>query len=287
MTAVTVSIKGTSFVTTTELNGKYSIGNIPGGIYIVDFTFIGYRTIEYTGIKLNNGEQKILDVKMTSTAMTIGDGVTVYGDKPLVNVDDAGSKGNVNKKIIDAIPDRNIQGILNTQTGIVQSPEGIHIRGGRTYETGFMIDDVSATDPLAGTGFGLDVASNSIDNIDISTSSSDVANGNSTAGTVNTKTQSGGKKFALNLSAKKDNLSFNKNWNSVFNTSSYELGIGGPVRLMQEKNKKDSRLHYFTSLKLFFSDTYIKNPANQVVSSIYNDTRWSPFEDNRWSGMLK
>ena len=39
-------------------------------------------------------------------------------------------------------------------TGAVQSSDGIHIRGGRNYETGFYIDDVSARDPLAGTGFG-------------------------------------------------------------------------------------------------------------------------------------
>lgn len=288
MAVVTVSIKGTSFVTTTELDGKYLFSNIPAGNYIVDFTFIGYKTIEYTGIKISEHESKTLNVKMVATTMTIGDGITVYGDKPLVDVEDAGSKGNVGKQIIEAIPDRNVQGILNTQTGIVQSPEGIHIRGGRTYETGFLIDDVSAGDPLAGTGFGLDVGSNSIDNIDISTSSSDVANGNSTAGTVNTKTRNGSEKFALNLSAKKDNLGFDKNWNSVFNTSSFEVGMGGPIRVgWLATDHKFSKFHYFTSFKTFFSDTYIKNPANQIVSSLYPAKTWTPFEDNRWSGMLK
>ena len=50
----------------------------------------------------------------------------------------------MNKEQIEMAPTRQIQNLLNTQTGVVQSSDGIHIRGGRNYETGFYIDDVSA-----------------------------------------------------------------------------------------------------------------------------------------------
>ena len=154
----------------------------------------------------------------------------------------------------------------------------------RTYETGFFIDDVSAADPLAGTGFGIDLGSNAIDDIEVSTSSSSVEYGNSTSGVVNAKTKSGGDIFSLNASAKKDNLGFNSDWNSVWNNSVYELGMGGPFK---RKKTVTPKFRYFTSFKFNFTDNYFMHPANQVISSIYPDSLWSPFEDNRWAGMLK
>lgn len=89
---------------------------------------------------------------MGVSAITLDDNIIVIGEKPLVDVEDSKSTQKIGKDQIESAPSRQIQGIINTSSGVVQNAEGIHIRGGRTYETGFFIDDVSATDPLAGTG---------------------------------------------------------------------------------------------------------------------------------------
>ncbi len=281
---VTVALKGTSFGTVTDIDGNYSINNIPSGTYNIECSYVGYERILLTGIKISDGEQKKIDIQLGVSAITLDDNIVVIGEKPLVDVEDSKSSQKIGKDQIESAPSRQIQGIINTSSGVVQNAEGIHIRGGRTYETGFFIDDVSATDPLAGTGFGIDLGSNAIDDIEVSTSSSSVEYGNSTSGTVNAKTKSGGDKFSVNASHKRDNFGFNKDWNSTFNNSIYELGIGGPLKF-----KKDvaSKLKYYTSFKFNFTDNYFHNPANQVVSSVYPDTLWSPYQDNRWAGMLK
>ncbi len=281
---VTVVLKGTSYGTVTDIDGNYSINFLPEGTYQIECSYVGYERILLTGIKISAGEQKKLDVQLGISAYTLDDNIVVIGEKPLVDVEDSKSSQKIGKDQIESAPSRPIQGIINTAAGVVQNAEGIHIRGGRTYETGFFIDDVSATDPLAGTGFGIDLGSNAIDDIEVSTSSSSVEYGNSTSGTVNAKTKSGGDKFSVNGSHKRDNFGFNKNWNSTFNNSIYELGMGGPMKL---KKAAPSKLKYFTSLKFNFTDQYFHNPAKQVISSVYPDSLWSPYQDNRWAGMLK
>ena len=281
---VTVSLRGTTLGAFTDIDGNYKLTNIPAGNYIAEFTYIGYEKIVVTDVKLIGGEEKKLNVQMGASAHTFEDAVVIIGEKPLVDVEDAKSTQQIGKDQIDNAPSRPIQGIINSSQGVVQNADGVHIRGGRTYETGFFIDDVSASDPLAGTGFGIDLGSNAIEDVEVSTSSSSVEYGNSTAGVVNAKSKSGGDKFSLNFSHKRDNFGFNSDWNSVFNNSVYELGMGGPFKMKKEAKPK---LKYFTSFKFNFTDNYFGSVASQVVSSLYPDSAWSPYEDNRWAGMLK
>ncbi|MCY7408846.1 MAG: TonB-dependent receptor, partial [Chitinophagales bacterium] len=298
---VTILVKGTKYGAVTDENGAYKI-QLPAGTFQIEVSYIGYEKLLYTGITIKEGEQKILNMQMNSSAVTLDQDIVIIGERPLIDVEESKSTSQISRDIIDAVPNRNVQGLLNTQTGVVLNPEGIHIRGGRTYQTGFYIDDVSASDPLAGTGFGIDIGSNAIDIIDVTTSAPGAEYGDASAGIVNTKTRTGGDHFALSFSAKRDNFGFNNDWNSTFNQQNYEAGFGGALKFRPLSNStqrgEDSSptkahtpakrgLHYFVSMKANFTDTYIQNPAEQVTSSLYPSTSWSPYEDNRWSGTLK
>jgi hypothetical protein len=280
---VTIMITGTRFGTVTDEFGRYTI-NLPSGTYTINVSYIGYESTMYTGIVLKEGEHKTMNISMNATMVTIDQEIVIVGDKPLIDVEESKSSSQISRELIAAAPTRAIQGLLNTQTGVVLNPEGIHIRGGRTYETGFYIDDVSATDPLAGTGFGIDIGTNAIDNIEISTSTPGVEYGDATSGIVNTKTRTGGDQFAFSLALKRDNFGFNSDANSSFNQSTYETSAGGPVKFNKDFPAK---FHYLASFKFNFTDTYIKQPASQLTSSLYPNSFWTPYQDNRWAGMLK
>ena len=277
---VNIILTGTNFGAATDFDGKYSIEGIPAGEYNIQISFIGYEQLLFTGQKFAAGEKKKLDVTLNSTSVIFEDAVVIIGEKPLVDVEDASTGSSMNKEQIEMAPTRQIQNLLNTQTGVVQSSDGIHIRGGRNYETGFYIDDVSARDPLAGTGFGIDIGSNAIEKVDVTTGGAGVEYGNATAGVVNTTTRSGEDQFEFNATYKRDNFGFNADTRSNWEQQVMELGLGGPLAFKK-------KLTYYSTLRLNFSDTYIQNPADQVVSSLYPDTRWSPYQDNRWAGMLK
>ncbi|MCS6917107.1 MAG: carboxypeptidase-like regulatory domain-containing protein [Chitinophagales bacterium] len=278
---VAIVAKGTRYGAVTDENGFYRL-ELPAGTYQLEASYIGYEKMLYTGIALKAGESRTLNISMKVTAVTLDEEVVIIGDRPLIDVEDSRSRNQLNRDVIEAVPVRNVQGLLNTQTGVVLNPEGLHIRGGRTYQTGFFIDDVSASDPLAGTGFGIELGSNAIDQLEVSTSAPTAEYGDAASGIVNTRTRSGGDRFALDASVKQDHFGFNSQWASVFNQTTVDGSAGGPVWL-----KGSKRLRYFTSIRLHFTDTYIKNPADQLVSSLYPDTRWAPRQDNRWTGMVK
>ncbi len=298
MFAVNVFIKGTSLGTRTDFDGNYKIENIASGEYSIEFSYIGFEKKLFTGIKFSDGENKILSTDLNESALTVDQDIVIIGERPLIDVEDGKNTKTIGSDVIEIAPVKSIENILNSQTGIVQNPEGIHIRGGRTYETGFLIDGVSAQDPLAGTGFGIDLGTNAIDDIEITTSGSNAEYGDATSGIINTKTKEGGDKFSLSFSHKRDNFGFNSDWSSSWNSSVYELGMGGTIEFPffikenrnpdgTKQNLKTKKLRYFISLKNQFTDEFIKNPADQVTSSVYPDKFFSPFQDNRWAGLLK
>ncbi|HMT12994.1 MAG TPA: TonB-dependent receptor, partial [Ignavibacteria bacterium] len=91
---------------------------------------------------------------------------------------------------------------------------------------------VSVQDPLAGTGFGLQLSAQALEEVEVITGGYNAEYGQATSGVVNVKTKDGAyNKFSLNLSYKRDNLGFNKDSRSSFNTDIFEANISGPEPL--------------------------------------------------------
>lgn len=283
-----IILKGTTKGTSTTIDGSYRITEIKPATYDIEVTYIGYKKMVITGIKVSKAEEKLLNIKMEPTALTLDQEVVIIGEKPLIDQDQSKTENIISAEKIEAAPVRQINQMLNSQAGVINSPFGINIRGGRTYETGFYIDGVSAKDPLAGTGFGLDIGSNSIQEMEVSTGGVDVEYGNSTAGTVNTKTRSGGNKNEISINYKRDNFGFNKNSSSCFNQQLFELNTGGRLKFAEKPLPgKETKIRYYIALRSSLTDDYLRNPANQLHSSIISSDFWAPYQDNRWSAFIK
>ena len=285
---VTVLVKGTSLGTATDGNGQFTIRGIKPGEYSIELSYIGYKKIIQTGVKLKSGEQRDLGTFQMQEATANIDEVVVLGKKPLIDIEKGQSVNTINQENIELAPARQLQKIINTQPGVIQSPAGVSIRGSRTYETGTYIDGVSVTDPMAGTGFGLDIGANAIGEIEITTGGIGAEIGDATAGVVSAKTKTAGNKFDIGINYKRDNFGFNKNWISSWNSQLIEMNIGSPLF----KEKLGGRLKVNLALRAAFTDEFYKNPANQVSSSLLREqglgaTSLTPFQDNRWSGFFK
>lgn len=289
LVGVTVLLKGTSQGTMTDATGNFLLKNVKQGEYNLEFSYLGYQKVLITGIRVMAGKQSSVETVELQTAATTMDEVVVRGKKPLVDIDKPQTINTINQDNLELAPSRQLQQIVNTQPGVVQSPAGVNIRGGRTYETGTYIDGVSVTDPLAGTGFGLDIGSNAISEIEITTGGIGADVGDATSGVISTKTKRGGERFEVTASYKRDNFGFNKNWRECWNSQVGELNVSGPFMKKLLKNK----LKFSLATRASFSDEFYKNPANQVVSSLYpeknadNSRFWTPYQDNRWSAFLK
>jgi hypothetical protein len=67
--------------------------------------------------------------------------------------------------------------------------------GGRVYETQYVIEGVNAQDPLAGTGFGVEVSQVAIEEMEVITGGVDAEYGDGTSGVVAVRLREGGDKW--------------------------------------------------------------------------------------------
>ena len=111
-------------------------------------SLIGYKTVEFTGIKIEPNQTKQINVEMSETVLTLGQDVMVVGDKPLVDVDETQSKKTISEDDIKNAVVENVSDVVSQQAGVVKTDNSIHIRGGRAYENAFLLNGVSVQDPF-------------------------------------------------------------------------------------------------------------------------------------------
>ncbi len=292
---VNIIIKGTYYGAATDLNGDYQIDNITPGIYTVDISFIGFKALQYTGIKIEPNKTTRLDVVMVETSLTLEQDVIVVGEKPLIDVEETQSKSVISKEDIENAVLENVNDIVTQQTGVVKSDNSIHIRGGRSYENAFLLDGVSVQDPLSGTGFGLQLSAASIEEVEVITGGFNAEYGQATSGIVNVKTREGSGKYSGYFSYKRDNLG-ERTSNHVFNIDIVETNLSGPepftsFLLPALGIKIPGNLSFFLSFYMGISDGitqgYYKPTAAQLVSSTFGGTKYALRAENSWFGLGK
>jgi outer membrane receptor protein involved in Fe transport len=276
-----IVVVGTTQGATSDADGNFTIAGLRAGSYNVQVTYIGYETKLFTGIRVRDGADTRLDVVLAEKGVEAVDEIVVVGERPLVDVEAATSSSTVTREQIEAAPVRGVQGVVGQQQGVTLDPTGLYIRGGRASETGFIVDGVSAKDPLSGTGFGLDLGSNAFSEVEVTTGGVGADVGDVTSGVVSVRTQEGTDQFRGSFAHKRDDFGFNGDWQSNFRSSLYEASLGGPI--------VRRKLRFFTSGQVELEDGFTRFTTNpdQLRSSILSGTTFLPNAANRWNGLAK
>ncbi len=288
LVGATVRLKGTYYGSTVKVDGTYKIANVNPGEYTIEISLVGYTPIQKTGVKVKAGETSVHNFKMKEASVR-SEEIVVIGERPLIDIEQASTSSVISRDLLETSAARDIKEVVASQVGVTQTPFGVYIRGGRSYETGTYIDGVSASDPLAGTGFGVDLSAKALQEVEITTGGAGVEYGESPAGVIALKTKEGTNDWHGSFSHRRDNFGFSNYKTPVrpnnlnlpglgWNTTFYDVAFSGPI--IRDK------LFFFTSLNTQFSDEFMQNPANKLRSSIASDF-FTPFNDNRWSGMFK
>ena len=276
----TVLLIGTYKGAATDVNGNYTITGIKPGDYSIRVSYVGYKEKIFNGISIGKEGDFTLSTALEEQTNEL-ESVEVIGEKPTVDLESGKSEIRIGAADIKEMNVRNVQDVTAMQAGVSQSPDGLQIRGGRVYETQYLVDGINAADPLAGTGFGTEVSAGSVQDITIMTGGSD-AEYNSNSGVIVTKIKEGGDRFTVGGTWKRDNLGTNVNQGTAWNTDIAELSIGSPIPFTNKK------LTFFTSGTVSLTDDYFRLYANQLNSSLLPDaTAWSPRQDNKWTHTLK
>ena len=278
----TVFIIGTYKGGLTDEKGNYSISGIKAGDYSIRYTYLGYTEKVYNGISIPANGTRSLNVKMVEVGTTLGE-VEIVGKKNLIDLESGQSETDVSAKDIAQMSVTNVQDVVAMQVGVSENPDGIQIRGGRVYETEYLVDGISAQDPLAGTGFGVDVNASAVQNVKVVTGGSSAEYGGGTSGVIATNIREGANKFEFSGSYRRDNLGFNTNQGPSWNTDEGNISLSGPVPFTNDK------VTFFVNGSMMFSDNYYGPVADQLHSSLFpsNDSVWAPRQHNSWGNTIK
>lgn len=284
---VNIVVLGTYYGAATDLEGYYEIPNMSPGVYNLKVSFIGYTVVQRTGVKVHANEVTTINIALEPTILALGQEVTVIGERPLLDVEDTATRKRMTSGDIQVAVVEDVRDIVAIQSGVVEMDDEIHIRGGRAYENAYLLDGVSVQDPLAGTGFGLRLSANAIEELEVITGGFAAEYGQAMSGIVKVKTKEGSSNYHGSISYKLDH--FGPDWEANFNTDVMDFSLSGPepitnLLLKPLGIKFPGKLTFFTSGSIYVSDSYLEK-AIDLQPSIAPEF-FAPRQNNEWSGLV-
>jgi len=157
-----VVVVGTPYGAMSMEDGSFFIRNIPEGAYTVRASYMGYEHEEHDSVSVKPYSTTEVDFRLFRTVLQTTEEVLVTAERPMVEVDVPSTVRSVNEEQIREMPVTDIEDVVGLQAGVVESDDEIHIRGGRTDETLYIIDGVKMRDLISGKSSALDVSARSV-----------------------------------------------------------------------------------------------------------------------------
>lgn len=270
---VNIILEGTTIGTATDLDGNYLILNVPVGTYNAIFRHVGYREVTVKNLKVLVGFTTTQNVEMSQEAVELQE-VVISAERPIIPKDQTGTVRVVTNEQIQLMPVRGFREIAATSAGVVQGERGgeINIRGGRSEETGYIVDGVWTNNPLTG-GSTAFVSQRAIQEMVVMTGGYSAEYGNVMSGIVNVSTRSGKPNYFGSLEYVTDNIigdglkGLRSTGHELMNVS-----LGGPV-IPSNKNL----LQFFGSFEYQFDRDPNPSYNSERLRDIANDI-WPTFQ---------
>ena len=221
-----VRVLNTTLGNITNDQGFYFINEVPAGLQTIEASFIGYRAVVVEGERILAGQTTTINYELEQTAVEL-EAITVEGERnPLVPRDQMSTKSIVQGQAVDILPIDNTADIIVLQPGVIDTENGVTIRGGRANEEAVMIDGVITRQFGTGTAQNVDLPTNSVEQVDVNVGAFAAEFGEAQSGIVSYVTRTGGPAFTGSLEYQTDQISPD-DWRTNFNRG--ELTFGGPL----------------------------------------------------------
>ena len=248
VTVSSPSLQGTR-TAVTDINGNYSVPQLPPGAYSVVFTLSGFDDVEEEATVPLGGE---VGVNAVLAPAGVTEMVQVVGVIP-AEIQTTETASNMVVDEVNALPmGRSPFAIAAVQPGLnTNTPNGgqLAVNGSFAYDNVYLIDGVDTNDNLFGTSNSLYVA-DAIEETQVLTSGISAEYGRFSGGVVNVITKSGGNSFSGSWRTNYDNPTWEGlNPYEVENeveredvlNQTHEATLGGPIAR--------DRLWFFTSYR--------------------------------------
>jgi len=196
---VNVSLEGTTFGSTSDIDGFFSLAAIPAGEYNLIAQFIGYDVVSIP-IKVRDGGIVYERIVMKEGGVLL-EGVEVSARKTTARTDVQVSKISVSKAQIKSLPSTggvaDIAQYLPVLPGVVVSGDQggqLYIRGGSPIQNKILLDGMTIYNPFHSIGFFSVFETEAIKSVDVLTGGFNAEYGGRISAVVDIKTREGNKK---------------------------------------------------------------------------------------------
>jgi hypothetical protein len=209
-----VILEGTSLGASTDVNGNYSILNVPAGSYNLKTTYVGYQPTTISGVSVVAGLTRDMNVQLASTAVQLN-AVEIVATRPLIEKTSTNAVRITTTEQIANLPVRGVQGYFSLQPGVVVQGGLAYIRGSRQDEVGYMIEGANVKDVIsnqfrqsdgANPGALVTTIPEALQEVVVQAGGYGADLGGSNAGIVSQTFRTGGSKMRVTLQGETDNF---------------------------------------------------------------------------------
>ncbi len=226
-----VVVVGTSMGAATNVQGEYTILNIPAGTYTLKTSYVGFQAFTMSNVRVNEDLTTDANFQLPAEGVTVGT-VEIVATRPLVNKSATNAVRIIDNEFFDKIPGRGTNVALSVQPGVVIQNNTIFIRGSRADEAGFYVDGVNVTNQING-GNGLYTMAEAVEQIQVQAGGYNAEFGNANAGIVSAELRTGTPdRWHSSVLVETDRLgSYGKKTlgDYGYGYSDYTVTIGGPL----------------------------------------------------------
>jgi outer membrane receptor protein involved in Fe transport len=267
-----VIVEGTNLGAATDINGYYTILNVPPGVYTVTASVVGYQKQSFTNVRVNVDFTTRLNFELGQGSIKLK-AVVVEGERnPLIRQDLTNPQVAITSETISELPVDQISDVVKLTAGVTVGDDGsIHVRGGYGNEIAYTLNGVSLNDPYANHR-SIGLATNAVQEVSLSAGTFSAEYGNALSGVVNYVTKEGGNKYTFSFRGYAgDYLSTHKDMFDhidlidPLNRGRMEATFGGPVPFTNRKLKLFVS-GVFENFKGSFYGVRLYNPSDSYLS---------------------
>ena len=235
LVGVNVIVTGTNLGAATNIEGIYSIINVPPNVYTLRASLLGYNPVTINNIKVSIDLTTRQDYELTETVVEQKE-VVITAERPIIQQDITASTAIIGKELISELAVTEIRDVIRLQAGMAVSADGqLHLRGGRSGQIAYQIDGVPVTDAYDNSNT-IEVGANAVQELQVISGAFNAEYGQAMSGVVNIVTRDGGSTLAGNFQtytggylSDREDLFWNISPMSLYTLRSFEGSLSGPL----------------------------------------------------------
>ncbi len=254
---VSIQIEGTTQGAKTDFDGNFLILSVSPGTYNLLFTAIGYEKMRMTEVAVATDQTSENNIQMKSAVIETGKVVTVVGRRKGIDINQTGTISIKTAQQIQSAPVASVDDILAKETGITRDADGeLHVRGGRSGETTYLVDGVNYSDPLGGRApvdAGINISASAVLELQVIKDGFDPEYGEALSGIVKITSPTGSaEKTRTNIKFDTDDFG-SKNLNKYSeNYDVLQFTISGPDPFLTNRLLPALGINYFEDKEFTF-----------------------------------